>query len=573
LIGPRGAYRLATALPSIQVPATVQAILAARIDRLAPEAKRLLQAAAVIGPDVPLPLLLAIADASEPQVRTELTHLQAAEFLYETRLFPDLEYTFKHALTHEVAYQGLLHDRKRALHARITEAIEGLAPERGAEQVERLAHHAVRGELWAKAVGYLRQAGLRAMARGANREAIPHLDQALGALRHLPETRETTELTIDLRIDLRHALMPFGEWARMGEHLHEAEGLARTLGGDPHRLGRIATFMVSQCLVTGDYDEAARFGQEALTIARALGDRSIEVVATTVLGITHLVRGEFRDAATCLERNVALEGDQRFESFGGPYIPSARSGAILADVLSELGRFDEAIGHAESAVRIAETADHPYTLYFGSSGLGLAHLRRGDLPRATRVLERGLELCRTWQFAVGRQVLAATLGAAYALAGRADEALSLVAGAVEEFRRRPFHTRPAHILLCAGMACLQAGRIGEARSHAEEALALTRRLGARGSEAHALCLAGDVASAGGADLADERYRQTLALATELGMRPLVAHCHLGLGKLYRLTGDQAKAREHLTTATTMYREMDMRFWLARAEAEHGGGAR
>ena len=114
------------------------------------------------------------------------------------------------------------------------------------------------------------------------------------------------------------------------------------------------------------------------------------------------------------------------------------------------------------------------------------------------------------------------------------------------------------------MACLQAGRIGAATSHAEEALALSRRLGARGSEAHALCLAGDVASAGGAEEAEGYYHESLALATELGMRPLVAHGHFGLGQLYRRTGDQAKARGHLTTATTMYREMDMGFWLAKA---------
>src|SRR5262245_63767168 len=160
------------------MPSTVQAILAARIDRLTPEAKRLLQAAAVIGKDVPIPLLLAIADAPEGEVRAEMTRLQAAEFLYEVRLFPDLEYTFKHALTHEVAYHGLLHDRQRALHARITEAIERLSAERIAEQAERLAHHALRGEMWEKAVTYLRQAGLRAMARGAYREAVAHLEAA-----------------------------------------------------------------------------------------------------------------------------------------------------------------------------------------------------------------------------------------------------------------------------------------------------------------------------------------------------------------------------------------------------------
>jgi tetratricopeptide (TPR) repeat protein len=357
----------------------------------------------------------------------------------------------------------------------------------------------------------------------------------------------------------------------MGEHLHAAERLAQTLG-DPPRLGRIATFMVTQCNYTGDYDAAVRFGQEALSIARALGDRSIEVPATSLLGLTHLARGEFSEAATVLERNVALEGNLRTERFGTNMIHAAVSGANLAHVLSELGRFDEAIGHAEAAVAIAEAADHPYTLYFGLLLLGLAHLRRGELPRATGVLERGLELGRTWQFVVGTPLVAATLGAAYALGGRADEALPLIEGAVEEFRRRPDHSRPALILLCAGMAYLQARRIDEAARHAREALALTRRRGARGSEAHALCLTGDVASAGGAEEAEGHYRQALALATELGMRPLVAHCHLGLGTLYRRIGQREQAQEHVTTATTMYREMGMSFWLAKAEAEIRGPA-
>jgi tetratricopeptide (TPR) repeat protein len=465
-----------------------------------------------------------------------------------------------------VAYQGLLHDRQRALHARITEAIERLATERCAEQAERLAHHALRGELWEKAVAYLRQAGLRAMARAANRDAVAHLEQTLEALRHLPEIRETTELTIDLRLDLRNALLPLGDRARMSEHLHEAEVLARTLG-DRLRLARIATFMVIQCMATGDYDEAVRFGEEALSIARTVGHRSIEVVATSYLGQTHAVRGEFSDAATLLERNVALEGDLRYERFGAPAIQSALSGAWLADVLSQLGRFDEAIEHAEAAVQIAEAADHPFSLYFGLRDLGGAHHRRGDLPRATRVLERCLDLCRTWQIVVGTSYVAATLSDAYALAGRTDEALPLVAGALEEFRSRQNHNRPAVILLCAGTTFLSAGRIDEAASHAREALALTRRLGARGSEAHALCLAGDVASANGAEDAEGYYREALALADELGMRPLVAHCHLGLGKLDRSTGKREQAQEHLRTATTMYREMDMLFWLEQAETE------
>src|SRR5262249_34375918 len=153
-VGTPGAYQLAQPLQGMPVPATVQAVLAARIDRLVPEDKRLLQTAAVVGTDVPFALLQAIADVPEAALHQGLAHLQAAEFLYETRLFPEPEYTFTHALTHEVTYGSLLLERRRGLHARLVEALEALATDRGADQVERLAHHALRGEVWDKAVTY-----------------------------------------------------------------------------------------------------------------------------------------------------------------------------------------------------------------------------------------------------------------------------------------------------------------------------------------------------------------------------------------------------------------------------------
>ena len=202
----------------MQIPATAQAILAARIDRLPPEDKQLLQAASVIGKDVPFTLLQAIAGMPEDSLRRGLAHLQAAEFLYETSLFPDLEYTFKHALTHEVAYGSVLQDRRRALHARIVEAIEALYPDRLAEQVERLAHHAFRGEVWEKAVTYLRQAGAKALARSAYREAVTCFEQALAALA-LPDTRQKVERAIDLRLDLRQSLFPLDEVEAVRKHL------------------------------------------------------------------------------------------------------------------------------------------------------------------------------------------------------------------------------------------------------------------------------------------------------------------------------------------------------------------
>src|SRR4029450_4781882 len=182
--------------------------------------------------------------------------------------------------------------------------LERIHTDRLGEQIERLAHHTLRGELWDKAAGFFRQAGLRAVAQAAYREAVAHLEQALGALRRLPEARQTTELIIDIHLDLSNALEGF-DWARQGEPVHEAEVLARALG-DQHRLARIASFMANQCWGTGDYNEAVKFGREALSIARTLGDRSIEVAATSWLGVTHLARGEFSDAAALLERNVSV---------------------------------------------------------------------------------------------------------------------------------------------------------------------------------------------------------------------------------------------------------------------------
>jgi predicted ATPase len=270
-------------LATVQVPGTVQAILAARIDRLPPEEKRLLQAAAVIGEDVAFPLLAAITEEPEETLQRGLAHLQASEFLYEARLFPELEYTFKHALTYQVAYNSLLQERRRALHARIVDTFERLHTDRLAEHVERLAHHALHGEVWEKAVGYLRQAGLRAMGRAANREAVTYLEQALEALGHIPEQRDITELAIDLRFDLRTALVPLADWERMQEHLRSAEVLATGLG-DRRRLARVSIYMVIQSVLAQEYEEAVRFGQQALSIGQVLADLAIEVPAKAYLG-------------------------------------------------------------------------------------------------------------------------------------------------------------------------------------------------------------------------------------------------------------------------------------------------
>jgi class 3 adenylate cyclase/tetratricopeptide (TPR) repeat protein len=582
LHGSRGRYWLTQPLQTLQVPATVQAMLAARIDRLSTEDKRLLQVASVVGKDVPFALLQAIAELPEEALRSGLDRLQAAEFLYETSLYPEVEYTFKHALTHDVAYQSLLHDRRRALHARIADAIERLYRDRLAEQVERLAHHALRGEVWDRALTYFRQAGAKAFARAANREAVECFEEALAVLQHLPERRETLEQAIDLRIDLRHALNSLGQFPRIPDLLREAETLAETLGDQP-RLGRVTAFLTNSLFPMGA-DRAAASGQRALAIGVTLGDFGLQVTARYYLGLAYHQFGDYARAIECFRTNVdVLKGDLSRERFGMPLLPALASRGRLIHSLADVGEFAEASRLADEAVRMADAADDLFSRAIIYSAVGELCLARGQLPDASWALERSLVLCES--VPIFFPWTAACLGYVHALTGHIADALSLIEQAVADDQvqrdgtlqvasqtkiRTASGTGSVLVLARLGEGCLLAGRMDEALHWAHETLALSSELKQRGTEACTLRLLGEIASRRDppeVETAEQHYRQGLALAAELSMRPLVAHCHLGLGKLYRRTGERDQAQKPLTTATTMYREMDMRFWLEQAEAE------
>jgi class 3 adenylate cyclase/tetratricopeptide (TPR) repeat protein len=570
LVGERGAYRLAKTAHTIQVPATAQAILAARIDRLSPEDKRLLQAASVIGKDVPFGLLQPIAELPEDSLRQGLTRLQAAEFLYEARLFPDLEYTFKHALTHEVTYGSLLQERRRSLHGQIVENIERLYADRLAEQIERVAHHAYHGGVWDKAITYQRQAGTKAATRSAYREAAGYFERALAALAYLPESGETLPQAIDLRLDLRNSLHAIGEFPRTIEFLRQAERLAEGLG-DQLRLGRVSVSLCQYFRQIDDLEQAVELGQRALTIATAAGDFVLTLLARIALGQAYHAFGDYARAIECLRDNMdALGGERVRERFGYVGLPSVLSLTWLARCLAELGKFSEAIVEGEKGVRIAEEVEHPFSLVTAHYGAGVVHLRRGDLTAAIHRLERAVNLCSAWNFGSWFPPIASALGTAYALDRRVTEALPLLEQAVTQADSMTLMGRQCLRLAALSEAYLAVGRQSEALDRAERALGLSRRYKERGSEAWTLRLLGEVmATADTPDFeyAADYYGRARARAIELGMRPLVAHCHLGLGKLYRRTDKREQAREHLATATTMYREMGMTYWLEKAEAE------
>jgi predicted ATPase len=569
LVGEHGAYCLVQALPTIQVPATVQAVLAARIDRLPPEEKQLLQTAAVIGTEVPLPLLQAIADLPEEGLQRGLAHLQAAEFLYETRLFPEHEYTFRHALTHEVAYEGLLQERRRVLHARIVEVLEVLAGDRVAEDVERLGHHALRGEVWDKALMYCRQAGEKAMARSAYREAVESFEQALSTLAHLPEQRDTRVQALDLRLALRNALFPSGDFGNILAVLREAEALAASLD-DPRRQVQVSCFLATHFNFRGAYDQAIASAQRALALATASGEVVLHALANQYLGRVYHAQGDYRRAIDCLGQTVAsLDGARRYERFGLPFLPAVFARAFLAVCHAEVGLFAEGQAWGDAGLQTAEAVEHPASLMFASWGMGLVALRQGDLRRALPRLERAMGLCQDADLPVDFPVIAPALGAAYTLGGRGADAVPLLTQAMEQATAR--ETVPFQVLcsLPLGQAHLLAGELKEAQALTEQSLALARAHQERGNEAYALHLLGDIAAHRDppeSERAEAHYRQALALAEELGMRPLQAHCHRGLGTLYAATGQWEQARTALSTAIEMYQSMDMKFWLPQTEA-------
>jgi class 3 adenylate cyclase/tetratricopeptide (TPR) repeat protein len=568
LAGERGAYRIVTDLTTIQVAPSVQAVLAARIDRLPREEKRLLQAASVIGKNVPFALLQAIAGLSEDGLRRGLTHLQAAEFLSEMKLFPDLEYSFKHALSQEVAYGSILLERRRTLHTAIVEILERLSGDRLTEHLEMLAHHTLRGELWEKALTYFRRAGAKALARGAPREALVCFEEASAALGHIPERREILEQAVDLRFELYGALSMLGEHERVLRHLREAEALAERLD-DRWRLGRAHARLTTHFWLMGDLDRALESGEQAATIAAAVGDLGLKVEANLILGQVHTTRGGTRRAIEFFTTNVGILQGELLRAQPGMVGAAVLSRVWLSYCLGAYGEFQAAVAVGEEARGIAESFDSPFGLIGACNAIGMAHLFRGDVKAAVLVLERGLELCRSHGFGAWLPPIASSLGQAYVMAGRVSEGVALQEEAVEASRTRNRADEVGRMSRLS-MAYLLAGRRAEATSLAHRALELARGQKQRGPEATVLFVLGQIAAQREppeVEIAETYYRQAIALAEELGLRPLLGRSHLGLGTLYRRTGKRQQAQQHLITATAMFRDMGMTYWLEKAEAE------
>jgi len=382
--------------------------------------------------------------------------------------------------------------------------------------------------LWHKALGYLRQAGAKAAAQSAHREAVVYMEQALVALQHLPESHDTLAQAIDLRIDLRQSLYPLGEFGRLLDYLREAEALATALG-DQHRLGWVSTYMTSYFWLMGNQDQAIAFGQQALAVAEVRADFALQIEANYRLGQAYWALADYSRAIPCFERNVrCLEGNLSRERFGMSGFPAVLAREWLVMILAEQGAFVTGREQGEEMVRLAEAVNHPFSLSGAYLAVGHLYLRQGDLDKAIAALERCLEVCQVWHIPLVFPWAASSLGAAYALAGRMEEAMTQALRALELSRA---HQERGHEVWVHRL-------LGDLHAHQEPPAV---------------------------GQAEASYQQALALAEALGMRTLQAHCHCGLGMLYTRLGHPEQARAELSVAIELYRAMEMTFWLPRAE--------
>jgi tetratricopeptide (TPR) repeat protein len=475
-------------------------------------------------------------------------------------------FDFSHDRIREAVYRQLLPPRRKALHRRIGEALEALYASDLESHALALGVHYREGEVWPKAAAFFRRAGAAATARSAHREAVACFEQALLAIGRLPDDRSAREQAVDLRFDIRNSYFPIGEDERTLDHLREAEALAIALD-DRHRLGWALTYISNTYWRMADQRRALQAGERALELATTLGDARLAAMTNFRLGQVHNAMGDYGRAVAVLRQSVTtLDGELARQAFGLAGYPAVHSRAFLAVALAELGDFTEAIVRAEEALKIARAVNQPFSIAIGSLKAGIVHLLRGDLPRALDVLDRGRDVCRTAGMpTVGIQIETA-LGAALALGEKVDEARTLLEPAVQ---RTAAMFRPAHALATTWLSETHAvaGRLDAALQAGGQALELARQRGERGTEAHALRVLGDIAARRrppAVDVCRQHLSRAHALASELGARPLVARCELALGELWRRAGQTERAAPHLDAAVTMFRELDMPFWVEKA---------
>jgi predicted ATPase len=554
LIGEPGTYRLAQSLPTIQVPATVQAVLAARIDRLPPDAKRLLQTAAVIGMEVPLPVLQAVAALPEAALHTALAQLQAAEFLYEMRLFPERAYTFKHALTQQVAYQSLLTSTRQQVHQQIAQVFESHFAETATTQPELLAHHYTEAGCPEPAVAYWQRAGQRAVERSAYAEAISHLSKGLEVLKTLPDIPERARQELDLQIVLGPALIVTqGPGSPAVEQVYaRAQELCQQMGKTPQLfpvLWGLWRFYNNR----GEYQRARALGERLLSLAQQVCDAALLLEAHHALWATLFWSGEFAAARAHLEQGRALYDPQQHRSHAllyGGHDPGVCCLSHGAWSLWILGYPDQALQSVREALTLAHELTHPHSLAIALFFATTLHQSRREPQAAHERAEACVVLADEQGFA--QELARATVMRGWALAaqGQGAEGMAQMRQGLAAYGTTGAVSARPYFLALLAEAYGSIGQTAEGLALLAEALATVDRTGERGWEAELHRLKGEIllAPAGEKQQAQEAeacFHQALDVARHQRAKSWELRTAMSLSRLWQQQGKRAAARQVL----------------------------
>jgi tetratricopeptide (TPR) repeat protein len=545
------------------LPDRVREVIAGRLERLGERGRALLAVAAVIGREFDFALLQAASGLEEAAAAEEI------EGLVRRRVFRVVgeRFDFVHDQVREVAYGQLLPPRRVLLHAAVTRAIERVHASHLDEHVERLAHHAFRGELSEAAVTYGRQAGHIAAERSASAQASAWFAQAIQALARLPENRQTLEQGIVLRQLRCSHHFGLGERAAYLERVEEMVALAERLG-DKRWLTRARGTRANALWFAGENPAALEEGVGNVAMAESLGDPELLIHALLNIGVICNTAGDYRQAAVQMGRAASLTiGEMQRDRLGRTLYPAANARAELARALADLGRFDDAMGAVEEAIRIAESLQHSTSLLSARMDLGHVLICRGDWSSAITTLEACLDGFRSAGLTGFGNGAAGMLGYARAMSSQQGEGVALIREALEHAAKGR-RTREATFTTYLAEALLMAQQMDEAAAVAERGLTLSLERGERGTEARARYVLGEIAakdSSGDGSVAEQHLHEALALADEIGMRPLVAQCHLALATLSRQRGESRAFQQYLATALTMFQELGMPSWSERAE--------
>ncbi len=450
------------------IPATLQSSLVARLDHLN-EAKEIGQIGAVIGREFSHTLLTEISAKPEAEINVALERLVESGLVFRSGKPPNAVYKFKHALVQDAAYTTILISRRRRLHAQIVEVLETQTNGHAQEDIDSLAHHAYRGEIWDKAFDYLQQAGRKAMDCAAIREAVAQFEYALYAATHLPETPESLEQAIDLRFDLRNALWSIAAFEDILENLKEAEALAQKLN-DQRRAGWVSVFMSAGLWQLGRTDEALGAASNALEVNKGVQDLPLEVGANFYLGCATVTSGNCRQAEIYFQKIAdSLTGDLSRDRCGLPFVPAVISRSWLVWALAERGEFVKGLSHGDVALEIAMEVGHPFNLAHIYYDLGYFYQVKGDIPAAVDALDNAMNYVREWSLTYLSPFIMGFLGHSYALAGRVEEGTALLQQAVSDYQTMGLGLFHSLVRAQLGEALFLAGEFEEAYNTAESA--------------------------------------------------------------------------------------------------------